>query len=196
MSRAYLDQVASGRICHDEEQVAVAAQLDALYQALLAAPCTTAVPTRPRLSLAAITDVKPRNPLARAQQAWYQWIHNYDTMLRQPRKQGVYIYGSVGVGKSFLMDLFHHQVVKQQQHDKTTVLSHRRAHFHEFMLDVHQRIHAAKQLTPRGDVLPEVALSLATEAQLLCFDEFQVGYLLQSVELGRHQAIHGANSTD
>ena len=47
-------------------------------------------------------------------------------------------------------------------------------HFHEFMLDVHQRIHAYKANHPRADPIPPVAADLAREARLLCFDEMQI----------------------
>lgn len=50
----------------------------------------------------------------------------------------------------------------------------KRCHFHEFMLDVHQRIHAYKAKHPRSDPIPPVAASLAKEARLLCFDEIQI----------------------
>jgi predicted ATPase len=50
----------------------------------------------------------------------------------------------------------------------------RRIHFHEFMLDVHARIHKFKQIEPRGNAMPVVAKNLASEAKVLCFDEFQV----------------------
>ena len=49
-----------------------------------------------------------------------------------------------------------------------------RVHFHEFMLDVHGRIHKYKKKHPRSDPVPPVAASLAKQARLICFDEMQI----------------------
>ncbi len=84
-------------------------------------------------------------------------------------RQGIYIYGAVGRGKSALMDLFY---------DGAPIEKKRRVHFHAFMLDVHARIHAQRQRIKEGqarsDPIPPVAAGIAEEAILLCFDEFQV----------------------
>jgi predicted ATPase len=57
---------------------------------------------------------------------------------------------------------------------KQVKITKRRVHFHEFMLDVHHRIFIYKQKYPQADAIPIIAQQLAQEAQLLCFDEFQV----------------------
>ena len=93
--------------------------------------------------------------------------------------RGLYLHGSVGTGKSMLMDLFFHHA---------PVACKRRVHFNKFMLEVHERIQKAKQtqlavygrqrnidLDPRKDVIAAVAEDIANESHLLCFDEFQVG---------------------
>lgn len=92
--------------------------------------------------------------------------------------RGLYLHGSVGTGKSMLMDLFFANVTTQQK---------RRVHFNKFMLEVHERIQAHKQrqlalygrqrhidLDPSKDVITRVAEQIASESHLLCFDEFQV----------------------
>jgi cell division protein ZapE len=77
---------------------------------------------------------------------------------------GVYLWGGVGRGKSMLMDLaFDHIPVEPK----------RRAHFHAFMLDIHQRLRAART-SEDGDPIPAVAEGVAEQARLLCFDEMQV----------------------
>jgi cell division protein ZapE len=95
--------------------------------------------------------------------------------------KGLYIYGEVGRGKTMLMDLFF---------DSSPVERKRRAHFHEFMLDVHERIYLIRQKMKFGehaseDPIAHVAEELAEEAWLLCFDEFHVTDIADAMILGR-----------
>ncbi len=77
---------------------------------------------------------------------------------------GVYLWGGVGRGKSMLMDLaFAHIDVEPK----------RRVHFHEFMLETHQRLKLVRE-RHEGDPIEPVAEQIAEEARLLCFDEMQV----------------------
>ncbi|WP_045834794.1 cell division protein ZapE [Hyphomicrobium sp. 99] len=89
--------------------------------------------------------------------------------------KGLYIWGSVGRGKTMLMDLFF---------EETSFEPKRRAHFHEFMADVHDRIGEARR-TVDGDPIPQVAESIAKEARLLCFDEMHVTDIADAMILGR-----------
>src|SRR5258708_15763361 len=95
--------------------------------------------------------------------------------------RGLYVYGEVGRGKTMLMDLFF-------QH--SPVAHKRRAHFHEFMADVHERIFGFRQNIARGeiadgDVIALTAGSIFDEAWLLCFDEFHVTDIADAMILGR-----------
>ncbi|MDO5058862.1 MAG: cell division protein ZapE, partial [Neisseria sp.] len=83
--------------------------------------------------------------------------------LRSPQlPKGLYFYGGVGRGKSFLMDAFYGCLPYRRK---------RRVHFHAFMAEIHQRL---KGLKSEADPLKAVAAEIAKETRVLCFDEFHV----------------------
>lgn len=86
---------------------------------------------------------------------------------------GLYIWGGVGRGKTFLMDLFFESLAMEHK---------RRVHFHRIMQDIHQRL---KALGDIEDPLDAVARDIATEARVLCFDEFFVSDIGDAMILGR-----------
>lgn len=95
--------------------------------------------------------------------------------------RGLYIFGKVGRGKTMLMDWFY---------DLSPVRRKRRAHFHEFMADVQDRLHAAREAIKTGrlkdgDPIAPVAEAIARETRLLCFDEFSVTNIADAMVLGR-----------
>ena len=100
---------------------------------------------------------------------------------KQAPLKGLYIYGDVGRGKTMLMDLFF---------DASPVQRKRRVHFHEFMIDVHERVHGFRRQMKVGelagkDPIELTAVALARQAWLLCFDEFHVTDIADAMILGR-----------
>jgi cell division protein ZapE len=99
----------------------------------------------------------------------------------EPPPRGIYVWGSVGRGKTMLMDLFFASLQTP---------SKRRTHFHAYMAEVHARIHEWRQQLKAGlvqgdDPIRPVAADLAREARILCFDEFAVTDIADAMMLGR-----------
>ena len=101
-----------------------------------------------------------RNPLTRL-------------LIRAPIPRGVYLWGGVGRGKSFLMDCFFQAVALKR---KT------RLHFHEFMREVHHELHDLKGV---ADPLDELGQRMSRRYRLICFDEFHVADVTDAMILHR-----------
>ena len=94
--------------------------------------------------------------------------------LRSPEvPRGLYFWGGVGRGKSFLMDAFFACVPYRRK---------RRVHFHHFMAEIHRQL---RSVSSEADPLRTVAARIAKEVRLLCFDEFHVSDIADAMILGR-----------
>ncbi|KAL0840443.1 hypothetical protein ABMA28_015695 [Loxostege sticticalis] len=152
----YSEKLSNGTLSRDEHQEKVVQQLQHIYRELVAFE-------RPVL----------QNPSSSSIFSFFR--------KSEPQKiiapKGLYIYGSVGGGKTMLMDLFYETVpIKEKL----------RVHFNSFMLNIHARIHELKIKSGKGassfrdegskpfDPIPPVAADITQESWLICFDEFQV----------------------
>ena len=126
-------------------------------------------------------DAAQQQAAARLQQLYEDWI-DYKVqrsnalmklLVRPPVPRGVYLWGDVGRGKSFLMDAFFATV---------PLIRKTRVHFHEFMRGVHAELHELKGV---ADPLDEVARRVAKRHRLICFDEFHVSDIADAMILYR-----------
>ncbi|OWQ93313.1 cell division protein ZapE [Roseateles aquatilis] len=139
-----------------------------LYQQTLAERGYTADPAQLRAVAA----------LQRCQDEWADYKARRSNafsklLVRPPLPRGVYMFGGVGRGKSFLMDCFFQAVPLTR---KT------RLHFHEFMREVHRELQDLKGIQ---DPLEELGKRIARRFRLICFDEFHVADVTDAMILHR-----------
>ncbi|WP_144212828.1 cell division protein ZapE [Shewanella donghaensis] len=96
-----------------------------------------------------------------------------DIETNQPLLKGVYLWGDVGRGKTFLMDLFYQNISSTKK---------LRLHFHRFMANIHQQLNTSLGIQ---DPLVHIAKQLAKQYQLICFDEFFVSDIGDAIILAR-----------
>ncbi len=142
----YLHELAAHGYEADAAQSAVIEHLEALRTRLLAEP-TTGIWGR-----------------------LCQWLLPKRGAARDTR--GLYLWGAVGRGKTWLMDLFY---------DSLPMRARRRSHFHHFMRDTHQQL---RQIGARREPLQLLARRIARQTRLLCLDELHVNDIVDAMLLG------------
>lgn len=148
----YQSAVDAGEFQPDAVQKQAVAQLDVIYQALSALPAA-APATAARSSL--LGRLFGKAPVKTTQRP----------------VQGLYMWGGVGRGKTWLMDLFFHSLPGERK---------LRLHFHRFMLRVHEEL---TQLQGQEDPLEVIADKFKAETDVLCFDEFFVSDITDAMLL-------------
>ncbi|MCJ1479341.1 Palmitoyltransferase zdhhc13 [Lambiella insularis] len=156
----YDERVHSHLLRNDDHQRGLVQSLQDLHDML-------AEYTPPKIVHPSISSLKPRSK---------SWIGSLfqsrppaklSTQIPSNLPKGLYMYGDVGSGKTMLMDMFYDTL-------PPNITSKTRIHFHNFMQDIHHRLHVIK--TQHGDDLDAilyVAADIAEKGSVLCFDEFQ-----------------------
>jgi cell division protein ZapE len=129
-----------------------------------------------------VADASQRRAVERLQrlhEEWSSYKKRRDTALKRllvkPQlPKGVYLWGPVGRGKSFLMDSFYLCV---------PLVRKRRVHFHHFMREIHRSL---DELRGTEDPIAQVAARTARRYRLVCFDEFHVSDIADAMILGRY----------
>jgi cell division protein ZapE len=128
-----------------------------------------------------VSDAAQWRAVERLQRLYDEWI-SYKArrntawkrmLVKPPLPKGVYLWGGVGRGKSFLMDSFYRCV---------PLVRKRRVHFHHFMREIHRELNEVKSTE---DPIAEVASRVAKRYRLICFDEFHVSDIADAMILGR-----------
>ncbi|CEQ39113.1 SPOSA6832_00600, partial [Sporobolomyces salmonicolor] len=193
---AYSSEVASGLIQDDPHQRSIVAILQTMYDTLQAYTPPPVGPLPPPVQ-PSLWDRLMRSRFF-ADMADELHTANTATIPLPPPPpglpQGLYLYGSVGCGKSFLMDLFYAHLPDKYKKsgDEKGGFGARRVHFHQFMMDVHQKGHRIKSETGLAqDWVVLAAREIAQETRVLCFDEFQVTDIADAMILRRlMEALH------
>ncbi|MBH3142977.1 MULTISPECIES: cell division protein ZapE [Serratia] len=148
----YQQALDAGEYQADEVQRRAVTQLERIYQALLQKPAASAPAGGLRGKLSRLLgkggDTAPQRPV-----------------------QGLYMWGGVGRGKTWLMDMFFHSLPGDRK---------MRLHFHRFMLRVHEEL---TELQGRENPLEIVADGFKAETDVLCFDEFFVSDITDAMLL-------------
>lgn len=158
--KEYDNRVAAGRLKDDEHQRGIVQSLQHLHDELRKYHAPPIVhPT--------LESLKPETPSVFGRLFGNGKKEKPIQEIPDNLPRGLYLYGDVGSGKTMLMDMFYDTL-------PTSVASKTRIHFHNFMQDVHKRLHVIKMEHGNDlDGVPFVAADIAEQGNVLCFDEFQ-----------------------
>ncbi|CAI1097125.1 AFG1-like ATPase [Serratia quinivorans] len=149
----YQRLLAAGEYQADEVQMEAVTQLDHIYQALLQqTPAVSA-------------------PAAGLRGKLNRWLGKSSETTQQRPVQGLYMWGGVGRGKTWLMDMFFHSLPGERK---------LRLHFHRFMLRVHEEL---TELQGQENPLEIIADGFKAQTDVLCFDEFFVSDITDAMLL-------------
>jgi cell division protein ZapE len=126
-------------------------------------------------------DASQYRAVERLQQLYDEWVaYKYrrrnallKLIVKPPLPRGVYLWGGVGRGKSFLMDSFYQAL---------PVVRKNRVHFHHFMRDVHRQL---EELKGQPNPLDALARRIALRWRIICFDEMHVNDIADAMIVGR-----------
>lgn len=142
-SDLYRDHLESNHLQQDQRQILVLQSFDDLHRRLLTLSC---------------------------QHRWMpQFLRNF--LNRSVDSRGIYLWGTVGVGKTFLMDCFFNALTTTQK---------RRVHFHHFMQEIHAEL---QRYSGHVDPLSLIAKAIRAQAEVLCLDEFFVSDIVDAMLL-------------
>ncbi|EFP78608.2 uncharacterized protein PGTG_04564 [Puccinia graminis f. sp. tritici CRL 75-36-700-3] len=183
----YQERIKAGLLNYDPFQVSILNQLQELYQTL--------ADYHPQSSSSSSSN---QHHQSSSSSSWFRSLFsqsthsdNFNNVSLEPTSDlpsGIYLYGSVGTGKSMLMDSFYESL---KNLPNQASLPAKRIHFHQFMVDIHKRNHKLQSELHRdgqlgqADVLITIAREIAQECKVLCFDEFQVTDIVDAMILKR-----------
>ncbi|KAI9151005.1 ATPase [Blastocladiella emersonii ATCC 22665] len=185
----YRGLVRSGRVRMDAHQLEIVRRLQVLHDRVVAA---NPPPSGGRAADEAVVDlVEEMEDAEHGRSLWNRFksifadeskaddaVKSDAADMAPPEVPSLYMFGTVGTGKTFTMDLFYHSLPKH--------IRAKRMHFNQFMINVHARSHELKSASTKPiDATPLVAAELARDARVLCFDEFQVTNIADAMILRR-----------
>lgn len=173
--------VSQGEVHADDHQSEAAAELDRIYEYLMTHNPPPLIPTE-------VPSPKKESPSffgsffgSKSTHAKAVSQQLSSLLSLSPTNKGAYLFGGVGCGKTFLMNLFYDAVDSGPwAQDKQKV------HYHKFMLQVHQHMHEQRKIqSPDGDLIAPVVDQILKQGRLLCLDEFQVTDVADALILQR-----------
>lgn len=199
------EQIQSGTLVKDEQQIKAAKRLANLQEKLIGYDDQCMKDTVPITSKKEEDKEESQTPNSHQGQNDLQAEKvkqdkqplNQQQISHLPIPRGLFLHGEVGTGKSLLMDVFYQTTPMQKK---------RRIHFHSFLQEIHQQIHKLKQsdlktkgrnfhidINVQNNPIYRVATQLSSNMKLLCLDEFQVTDVADALILSQLFSVLWAN---